>query len=280
VICSERSEALGEDMGATAPAEARVLVVEQSGPWGRDAVFESGLSQIAEELTAHAAAHGARIQVVRRQTRRYGCERPHVWLASIGGTLERLDVGSPAELLDVPLAPGAGTEDPDPLVLCCTHSTRDPCCARRGLPLQRALVASGARAWHASHLGGHRFAATMAVLPLGVWLGRVPAAAAAEVMGTLRAGHLPLAYVRGLAGRPPAVQAAELRVRRALGLTALDAVSAVAEAGGVRVRTPAGEHLAQVRHEPSGAVRPLSCGDGAKVEDPGIWRVSVPTLKV
>lgn len=279
MICSERSERLGEDMGASAPEEARILVVEQSGPWGRDAVFESGLSVIAEELSAHAAAHGARIQVVRRQTRRYTCERPHAWLAHVGGALERIDIGAPADLLDVPLVPGAGEPEHEPLVLCCTHSTRDPCCARRGLPLHRALTAAGARTWHASHLGGHRFAATMAVLPVGAWLGRVPAAAGPGAVASLRAGHLPLEFMRGLAGRPAAVQAAELHVRREYGVTAIDAVEAVAEGDAVRVRTPAGERLAHPQRIPTGTVRPLSCGEGAKVEDPGRWHVAVSTME-
>ena len=280
MICSERSEALGEDMGASAPSEARILVVEQSGPWGRDAVSESGMHAIAAELSAHAARHGARIQVVRRHTRRYGCERPHAWLAHVGGPLERLDVGTPADLLDLPLEPGAGSAEDEELVIACTHSTRDPCCARRGLPLHRALTAAGTRTWHGSHLGGHRFAATMAWLPAGAWLGRVPAAAAREVVATLRAGHLPLEFMRGLAGRPPAVQAAELHVRRALGLTRIADVQAVAEGDAVRLLTPLGEHVAHPRWEPTGSVRPLSCGEGAKVEDPGRWLVAVPTLEV
>jgi sucrase/ferredoxin-like protein len=279
VICSERSEALREDMGATAPPEARILVVEQSGPWGRDAVSESGLRPIAAELTAHAARHGARIQVVRRQTRRYACERPHAWLAHVGGALERLEVDAPRDLLELALEPGAGIVEDGPLVLACTHSTRDPCCARRGLPLHRALTAAGARTWHSSHLGGHRFAATMAVLPVGVWLGRVPATAAGELLAELAAGRLPLDRMRGLAGRPPAVQAAELHVRRALGLAAIADVEARADGDVVRLRTPRGEVLAHVQHEPTGTVRPLSCGEGAKVEDPGRWRVTVPTLE-
>jgi hypothetical protein len=273
VICSEHSRELGEDIGATAPEESLILVVEQSGPWGRDAV-----AALPDGLAEHAAAAGARIQVVRRQIGRYTCDRPHAWLAGVGAFLERLDIRHPSDLLDVELARGAGAPDPVPLVLVCTHSTRDPCCARHGLPLHRSLSAFAP--WHASHLGGHRFAGTLAVLPAGVWLGRVAAADGPGVVGEVVSGRLPLAHVRGVAGRPAAAQAAELHARRRLGLTGLGEV--VAAVGGdevVRVRTPGGEHVAHVRREPTGTVRPLSCGEGAKTEDPGRRSVAIPTLE-
>jgi hypothetical protein len=214
-------------------------------------------------LVARAEALGARIQVVRRQTARYTVEEPAVWLADVSRrTLTSLD----------------GTPDPTPLVLVCTHSTRDACCARRGLPALRALRAFAP--WHSSHLGGHRFAATLAVLPAGVWLGRVPAAAASALVEDVIAGTLPLAHLRGVAGRTAAAQAVELHARRALGLTGIDDVVARADGDGVRVRVAGDEHVAHARWEPTGTVRPLSCGEGAKTEDPGMWSVSIPTLQI
>jgi hypothetical protein len=255
VICSEQSLALGEDLIGTAPEEALVLVVEQSGPWGRDAT-----ERLPAELRERAAELGARVQVVRRRTARYECDQPQVWLASIGKRLERLD----------------GTPVAEPLVLVCTHSTRDPCCARNGLPLHRALARF--EPWHSSHLGGHRFAGTLAVLPAGVWLGRVPPDRAEALVGEVLAGRLPLEHLRGVAGRPAAVQAAELHVRRVLGLTAIDAVAGRQDGDVVRVRTPEGELDAQVTWEPTGTVRPLSCGNAPKMEDPGRWLVAIPTL--
>ena len=269
MICSEQSLALGEALIGTAPEEKLVLVVEQSGPWGRDAT-----ERLPAELRERAAAAGARVQAVRRRTARYECDRPAVWLARIGEALERLAVD---DLRDVRFEPGAGTPDPDPLVLVCTHSTRDPCCARNGLPLHRALARF--EPWHSSHLGGHRFAGTLAVLPAGVWLGRVPAESADALVGEVIAGRLPLDHLRGVAGRRAAVQAAELHVRRVLGLTGTDAVSGTGDGDLVRVRTPDGEVEAHVTWEPTGTVRPLSCGPASKTEDPGRWVVAVPTLK-
>lgn len=270
--CSDLAEELGEELAGTAPEEGLVLVVEQSGPWGRDAV-----AALPEAVAAHADAAGARIQVVRRQVGRYECERPRAWLAGIGAFLERLDIDRVADIAQIPLERGSGTPDPAPLVLVCTHSTRDACCALRGLPLHRALARF--EPWHSSHLGGHRFAGTLAILPHGVWLGRVPPRQADAIVAGVLAGILPLDHLRGMAGRPAAVQAAELHVRRELGLTAIDAVGGRTDGRLVRVRTAAGERLVTARHEPTGTVRPLSCGPGAKTEDPGRWVVAVPTLE-
>jgi hypothetical protein len=283
--CAERAEALGEDMTGTAPAEAGVLVIEQPGPWGRDAVSESGLRPLAADLEAHAAAAGFRIQVVRRATRRYAAERPAAWVAGLlPGTrfLERLDLGDHRALLDLDLDPGrptgAGILQDEPLLLCCTHSTRDACCARRGLPLHRALTATGTETWHASHLGGHRFAATMAALPLGVWLGRVPVEEAADVVALLREGRLPIDHLRGRAGVPPAVQAAEIAVRRHAGLDHVDdlVVEGAGDDGEVTFATRDGRTFAaQVRRVPTGHARAVSCGPDAKVEDPGRFEVII-----
>jgi hypothetical protein len=261
-------------MAGSAPSERRILVIEQSGPWGRDAVAESGLRPIADELAARAKQAGARIQVVRRSTRRYAAERRHAWIADVGArTLARFEVGDIAELLELPF--GAPATQTEPLLLACTHSTRDPCCARRGLPLHRALRTAGADVWHASHLGGHRFAPTMAVLPAGLWLGRVPPADAPVVLETLRDGRLPLPYMRGRAGLSPAAQAAELAIRRAEGLDRLDDVTVEAAAGDevVIAASDGRRWTVTMRHEETAHARPLSCGAAAKVEDPGRWVV-------
>ncbi|HVL97424.1 MAG TPA: sucrase ferredoxin [Solirubrobacteraceae bacterium] len=277
--CSELAEALGEDMAGSAPAAGGFLVVEQPGPWGRDAVRESGLRPVAEELETRAGAAGLKVHVVRRSVRRYAAEPAAAWVARVqpgARSLVRFEVGSIGELLDLPLDGGGGTPQDRPLLLACTHSTRDPCCARRGLPLHRALAAAGADVWHASHLGGHRFAATMAVLPHGLWLGRVPAAEARAVVEAVEANRIPLPYVRGRAGAPPAAQAAELALRRREALDGLDDLL-VAGADGDVVTLAAidGRRWAvTMRHEPTERHRPVSCGPGAKVEDPGRWIVA------
>jgi len=113
-----------------------------------------------------------------------------------------------AELLELPLDE-AGTADPDPIYLVCSHGGHDPCCGQRGRPVVAGLAAGRPdRVWQASHLGGCRFAPTVLVLPLGLMYGRVPPSAADELIAATEAGQLANGMLRGRIGVPPAAQAA------------------------------------------------------------------------
>ena len=197
----------------------------------------------------------------------------------------RIDIGDPGDLLDLDLdafaagtPTGAGRLLDRPRWLVCTHGTKDPCCSKRGLPvLGRLRSVVGDRSWHSAHLGGDRFAANVAVLPLGLVLGRVPADAVPELVDEVEGGRLPLELLRGRAGWPKAVQVAELAVRRELGLRGADDVRAVgtADDGTMDVVTlSAGDKRFEVRveHRPAGRLRPVSCRADAET-DPGAWHV-------
>lgn len=280
VSCSALSASLGEALDGTAPSERGFVVVEHAGKWDRKA--ESALPELADATSAG----GLRLQVVRRSKTRYSTPRAVAWVGSFDPDTRFLERVWADELVGLDLSGvadgrplGIGVVDPLPLFLVCTHGTRDPCCAKLGLPLLRAVwqAAPERRAWHSSHLGGHRFAATMAVFPYGVWLGRVPAAQGPELVAATRQGRFPLEYARGIAGRPPAAQAAELHVRRELGIDEIDAVRVVAVDGElVTLRIVHDDRVvsARVRSEPAGERR-LSCGAGAKSEDPGRWVVEL-----
>jgi hypothetical protein len=272
IDCAALSLELDEDMAGTAPTERGVLVLEVPGPWGRDVLTESRLGEaLGKEIAARAKTAGLRVQGVRRQHRRYDEPRPHAWVSGVGRFLEAFRLDSPAELLDLDLQPdrptGHGTLEEEPLFLVCTHSTRDACCARRGLPLAREVMrAAPGRTWHSSHLGGHRFAPTMACLPLGAWLGRVAPDDAAEVVAACRSGAPPMRHMRGTAGLPPAAQAAQVAAGG----------GSVASVDGDVVRFADGSELT-MRYVPTGRVRPFSCGHAAKEEDPGRWEVAALT---
>ena len=60
------------------------------------------------------------------------------------------------------------------LILVCTHGNRDRCCGvLGGVIYSKAHKQSPHRVWQASHLGGHRFAPTLLVLPQGMMYGRI-----------------------------------------------------------------------------------------------------------
>jgi hypothetical protein len=118
--------------------------------------------------------------------------------------------------------------------------------------------------WQCSHLGGHRFAPNVLVLPSGIQLGRIPVDRAADVAELLAAGLIPLDLYRGRTIYPRPVQAAEIAIRIATGYDGVADLRLVAhEDEVVTFSTPAGERTAIVEQRPGPVVRE-SCG-----ADPG-----------
>jgi hypothetical protein len=242
--CATESLARGEPLIGTASRVQRWLVVEQPGPWGREAPTDSRMpTDVAEALTAAAQRHRVRVLLARRVTDRRADGSRHVYLAHTGAEsrwIEQLVLPAdrPHEVLDVDLGrlafpdpPGIGDRGPSGLALVCTNGRHDPCCADLGRPVVRALAAAGVGdVWESSHVGGDRFAANVVMLPEGVYYGRVGPEEAAALVTTHRHGHIDLDRFRGRSHLAPLVQAADLFARQHLddgridGLTVLSAV--------------------------------------------------------
>ena len=87
-----------------------------------------------------------KVHLIRRSSRRSALERRSCFLVDVERSwVERHELRDPAEALDLDLTV-RGERWEEPLYLVCTHGKRDPCCARRGRPLARALRARAARA--------------------------------------------------------------------------------------------------------------------------------------
>jgi hypothetical protein len=264
--CSVLAERLGEDLAGTAPKARRFLLLEQCGPWtGRNAVTHSDLDEgLARELLARADEAGVKVYLIRRSPRRAPHERRACFVADTRREdpwIARYELTDPREVLALDLGePEVRWEQP--VFAICTHGKRDPCCARRGRPLVRAVRAQRAEeTWEIGHIGGHRFAATFLAFPHGLCFGRVPAARGPDLVGRYEAGELDVDHLRGRAGDPPVVQAAEVLVRRRLGLRGLDDVVVEGVDGDeVVLRTPGGRLRAVVVRSES-EPRPISCGD-------------------
>ena len=265
--CSELSQAACEGLAGTATAARRWLLVEVRAAWGRDAVADTDLPR---EVRARLEAFDGRALLIRRPGRRDRITVVRAEATEPGGTATRFELDSLDELADIDVAPGSPVAGP--LVLVCAHGRRDPCCARLGVPLHDALAAhlpAGAL-WQASHLGGHRFAPNLLALPFGVQLGRIPVEDAQAVAAALTAGRVPLAYYRGRTVYPEPVQAAEVAVRRHLGLDAVGDLVLRSHDGDV-VRFGAAGRIVTVRvEEEEGPTVPASCG--AEPEPTSAWR--------
>jgi hypothetical protein len=98
----------------------------------------------------------------------------------------------------------------EPRYFVCTNGQRDVCCARYGLPVYHELrSALGERVWQTTHLGGHRFAANVLVLPGGLLHGRVTTDELSDLIPTWEDGGISFKHLRGRSQYPKHVQAAE-----------------------------------------------------------------------
>jgi hypothetical protein len=230
--CAAAAEAREDQLLGTAAPAARWLLVEQPGPWGRTAIVESRLDAgIGAQLDREANAAGVRVLLIRRPGRRdpvavrrwaYVDARPgreRSWWGTYD--LDR-------ELLDLPLDGSAGTVSTHPIYLVCAHARHDPCCALRGRPVAAALAGLRPTAtWECSHVGGDRFAANLVVLPHGLYYGFLDSQRAIEVVTAYEAGAVIPAWLRGRAGLPAPVQAAQGFARERLGVVELNALAAL-----------------------------------------------------
>ncbi len=281
--CSERSCALGEPIAGSAVARTAVwIVLEHRGPWEAKAVPESDLPEAvkARLMGWQASIVGARVQLVRHSGR---CDGPlRFWLGVsdvAGPRLVTRTVESPEALLEFDLEawvtelragriPTDTAEVTAPLLLVCTNGRRDVCCSKLGIPVEQALAdAPGVETWQTTHLGGHRFAATLLQLPAGLCYGRVepedaPGLAQAAIDGTVYR----LDRLRGRTALHAAEQAAESIWRARTGRLEIDALAGAehVEHEGhlvVTLHDREGErHEVRVEHRELGPSAPPSCG--------------------
>lgn len=232
--CAIESTQRGEPMVGTASRVRRWLLIEQHGPWGRDALLESRLdATVAAKVAASARANGARVVLTRRiDADRSGPRTVHLVRSDrVHRWVERLELPDDDALTRLDLSVLASDDPPevgapvDSLYLVCTNGRHDPCCADFGRPVVRALREAGVDVLESSHVGGDRFAANLVCLPSGVYFGRVPPEEAARIIADHEAGVVDLERYRGRSAYPPLLQAAEIFARRELGERRLGALS-------------------------------------------------------
>ena len=225
---------------ASAPEASRAwLLVEHPGPWAAEPT-ETALPGPAGALVSFAASLGIRVQMIRRPGRRTASDVRSVfvgwtaggepWLRrgelppagpAAGPALAELDLKE----LAAGIAPAFGAPVSEPVFLVCAHGRRNACCARFGAPLAAALAARRpGQVWETTHVGGHRFAANLVILPHGLYYGPVGVDTATAAIGAYQRGTVTPERYRGRAGQPkPAQEAEYARLTRAgsLEITAL-----------------------------------------------------------
>jgi hypothetical protein len=220
--CADAARMRGEPLQGSAVRYRRFLLLEVPGPWGSSALDGKHMdAAVSRQLAEAAEAAGTHVVLIRRPGRHpaagpAGGQKAMAWaLADTSPEAERVlwgDWRDPADLLSLDLTAGipgeADAAGPQRLVLVCTNGKLDQCCAIRGRPVAAAIAAAGWDTWECSHLGGHRFAATIMLLPTGDMFGWLDPGSALEVLRRFDAGQFVLSRYRGRAGQPAPVQAA------------------------------------------------------------------------
>lgn len=269
-------------MPGTAVEAAGWVVVEQPGPWGAKVATQSHLdAEFGARIDAKCKKADLRFGTIRRPGKHAdGAPRPHqVYVASsapgrcwlLGG---RVDDPATLDALDLD-AIGRGDLDAvraslpalspldQPVLLVCTNGKRDECCAILGRPVVAGAAALvPGRVWESSHLSGHRFSPTAAVLPAGTLHGQLTVESAVAVLDAADRGETVVETLRGRSAWTKRGQVAEIAVRNLTGEVVLDALSVVAEElDTVTVaHTDGRTWQVQVTSNPADPPRPESCG--------------------
>ena len=307
--CSALATALGEPLAGTAPVAGAWIVIENPGPWGRDAVEDSRLPDDVRQHLRGAKGRGISVLLARRPDRpeRTASAGVHVWVARSAaggmrlrhglladpGPLARWDLDAIARG-ELPALDGASTT---PLLLVCTHSKRDQCCAIHGRSLVGEIMAVASaeqreRVWECSHIGGHRFAPVTLSLPSGAIHGRLAPGDGVDLLDRTDAGRVRVDLLRGRSCFPGPLQAAEVAVRATEGIDAVADLDVLVRVSGRTLPAPvawtpeADQATAEVRHRDGRAwlvevhrrdlpqPRPESCGKEALTAH--TWTCSPP----
>jgi len=160
----------------------------------------------------------------------------------------------------------------EPIVLVCTHGSRDRCCGTLGGMVFASLARQKpAWVWQCSHLGGHRFAPTLLTFPDGMMYGRVPLEHCSELLTAL-AEERPwrLEYQRGNTQLPRAVQALDIQLRKQYQEVVIGSPSALGEKHFlIKAQCDQEARTFEVRYQAFGTVL-ASCGDTLQKEI-GTW---------
>jgi hypothetical protein len=270
-LCSRLSLAADEPLAATATTAEQWLLLEVPGAWPRDVDDDGPLPPVARTAVDAWAGAGElrRIQFIRRLGRSTGRLLAFVGTArERRAALRRIELTRHEELAELDLD-GAGEPVDGSLVLVCGHGSRDRCCALLGTPVYTALAEhlGEDEVWLSSHQAGHRFAANVLVLPLGLQFGRVSPDDAPLVVERALAGRIDLDRYRGRTCYAGSVQAAEAAVRRKAAIESVEDVALKAvENGLVRFRTADGDEYAVEVEEVEGPAVPPSCGEPARAQ--------------
>lgn len=206
--CAESSR--GASIIGSAPTENAYLIVELAKPWPSKIKKADG---VVVELQKRIKKSDVKVLATPRIDWLPLSSTPWALLVRWDGRQART-VALPAETQEIQNnLDGPVTGDPLPLYLVCTHGSRDRCCGTLGVPVYRSLKENGQRkVLQVSHLGGHRYAPVVAVLPEWRFYGHLDPTSVLELDATLSEGGVYQSGYRGLGRLREYEQAVEAKI--------------------------------------------------------------------
>ncbi len=218
-FCTEHSLAAGEPLAGWGRHPARNLLIQwPKGRWQHAMRIGKGMDAEVEAAIEELADAGWRINLIDRKGEPDDKLRVFVFPGAGSFALDPEDLAAFLNaVLEGPdaLARFGPTPAAKPLILCCTHSQHDRCCAKWGFAVYKAFAAEIDESrdidlWECTHLGGCRFAAGVLVLPALRKYGRVAPVHVADLLQAEREDRPYLPCYRGGSLLSEPAQAAEV----------------------------------------------------------------------
>ncbi len=224
LTCSQMSSRSGEHLYGTAIEVKNWFLLEYSGVWKRDAFPESALpEEIKEHLGSFLSSfEESRIQLIGGPGP--SKKKPAFYYAHSSESspkLYRFEIETYEDLLSIDLPELVRTGEiekfscEEKLALVCTHGARDGCCAVAGSGIYKELLKKeGVSVWRTTHVGAHRFAANVVMLPEGIYYGRVNGENLEDVVSSHLRGEIFLDCYRGRSCYSQTSQVSDYFLRR------------------------------------------------------------------
>ena len=201
-------------MRGTAPRVDYWILLEYTDKWSRDPIQSNTLPTVVQQWLTRMVAllresgRFPRVQMIRGN--RASGTGFSMYIAQ-SGQLRHHTLNSYDAIVDLDIGKDPGELVESNTYFVCTHGTRDQCCARYGHRTWTVLnELSDGRSWQCSHLGGHRFAPNVLVLPQARLYGRVHAESAGRFFRLVEEQGIATTYLRGRSEFTPEEQVREL----------------------------------------------------------------------
>ncbi len=281
-LCSDADLAVGDDPRGSAATFTSFLLIEHRTAFGREAADDALRALYGDAAAGIAAVPGLRPFAVRPVGRADGSGSQVRWAGRTGTDALLRPLGAAPSAQRLQDLATAAAQPFDPLFAVCTNGSRDRCCAIKGRDLAGVLHRrlddpdDEPTVMEISHLGGHRYAPTMLVLPWGYAYAWLDADLALDIAYAAQDGLVHPGGLRGRADLSPAAQAAEASWRTELGPAPVTAVRDVTTTrdGDVHEVTATVDGTAarlRLRHEPGPTLTATACG--GKPIATGRWTV-------